>query len=396
MGMRPALATLVVLAALGSLLSRTRGEPPDAASSVQRSTEPRSSTLRVAVPPSTGAKRPGGAWRPALPGYVYAFPRDHAAHPEYQTEWWYYTGHLMAGDERRYGFELTFFRVGLRRQPRSRSAWALRDVYFAHFALTDESRRQFRVADAISRGALGMAGALTDRYHVWIDDWHATLDEETHHLRAARSEWALDLRLRSTKPPVVHGIDGVSRKAKGRGRASHYYSLTRLEGSGELRLGEERLAVAAQAWMDHEWGSNQLSPEQVGWDWFSLQLDDGRELMLYLMRRRDGSVEPVSSGTLVAPDGSARHLRLEEFNVTATGDWKSPTTGGLYPSGWRVRVPIANLELSLTPTLPDQEVVPRGTAGIAYWEGAVRVTGNAAGVGYVELTGYAPGSSLRF
>jgi predicted secreted hydrolase len=315
------------------------------------------------------------------------------AHPDFQTEWWYYTGHLRAEDGRSYGFELTFFRVGIRRGAPSRSAWALRDVYFAHFTITDEARRRFLVADAINRGALGMAGAEAKRYRVWIDEWEASLEGETHHLRATHPEWSLDLKLRSAKPPVIHGRDGISRKAAGPGHASHYYSLTRLRGGGLLRLGKERLAVTGQAWMDHEWGSNQLTPEQVGWDWFSLQLDDGRELMLYLMRRRDGGVDPVSSGTLIEADGRSRHLPLDAFYTRASGEWRSRRTGGRYPSGWSVQVPDANLDLVVTPVLPDQEVVTSGGAGVTYWEGAVRVRGSQTGVGYVELTGYAPGSS---
>lgn len=343
-----------------------------------------------------GVRASSSNWRSALPGYRYAFPRDHAAHPNFQTEWWYYTGHLRAADGRRYGFELTFFRVGVRREVASCSAWSLRDVYFAHFTLTDEPGRRYRVADRISRGALGMAGARTDRYHVWINGWRAGLEGAAHRLRASHPEFALDLRLLSAKPPVIHGQDGIIRKAAGPGRASHYYSLTRLHGSGTLRLGEERLAVSAQAWMDHEWGSNQLTPEQVGWDWFSLQLEDGRELMLYLMRHRDGSVDPVSSGTLVGPDGRSGHLPLSAFRVTATGEWRSPRTGGRYPSGWRVQVPGARLDLRVRPVLSDQEVVTTGGAGVVYWEGAVRVSGTVAGVGYVELTGYTPASSPRF
>jgi predicted secreted hydrolase len=377
------------IAAIGVLLSLGvagcgvggTGPPP---------TPPRDSVIRG----SSTASVPG--WRPALPGYRYSFPRDHAAHPEFQTEWWYYTGHLRARDGRRFGFELTFFRVGVRREVRSRSAWALHDVHFAHFALTDVGRRRFHVTDRINRGALGMSGALTERYRVWIDDWEASLDGERHALRASHPDWSLALSLRSTRPPVIHGVDGVSRKAEGPGRASHYYSLTRVMGGGTVRVGSEALAVTAQAWMDHEWGSNQLTPEQVGWDWFSLQLDDGRELMLYLLRRRDGSNEPVSSGTLVAADGRARHLPLDAFHVHATGEWRSPHTGGRYPAGWRVRIPGENLDVTVTPLMPDQEVIPTGGAGVVYWEGAVRVSGGATGVGYVELTGYALGSSPGF
>jgi predicted secreted hydrolase len=238
-----------------------------------------------------------------------------------------------------------------------------------------------------------MAGARTDRYRVWIDTWQVELTGDEHHLRADHSGWAIDLRLRSAKPSVFHGENGVSQKALGRGRASHYYSLTRLVGTGFLRVGREKLPVRALAWMDHEFGSNQLTPQQVGWDWYSLQLDDGRELMLYVMRLRDGGVEPVSSGTAVAVDGRARHLRLSDFHVQATDQWRSPTTGGLYPAGWRIQVLFEKLDVTLQPTVAQQEVVTRGGAGVSYWEGSVRVTGSATGVGYVELTGYARGSS---
>jgi predicted secreted hydrolase len=347
------------------------------------------------------------SWRPALPGYRYAFPRDHASHPEFRTEWWYYTGHLRGRSGARFGFELTFFRVGVQRGRQSQSAWALKDVYFAHFALTDENRRRYFVTDRISRGALGTAGARTDRYEVWIDDWRATLKGDTHHLRAAHANWALDLRLRSRKPPVIHGIGGASRKAAGRGRASHYYSLTRMGGEGKVRLGDDSVPVQATAWMDHEFGSNQLTPEQSGWDWYSVQLNDGRELMLYVLRRVDGTIEPVSSGTLVTRDGRWRHLRLAEFQVRALGRWRSPKTGSHYPSGWRIQVPGEQLDLRLEPTVREQEVVARG-GGLAYWEGSVRVTGRSSsrgeqtppapvtGAGYVELTGYARNSLPGF
>jgi predicted secreted hydrolase len=308
-------------------------------------------------------------------------------------EWWYYTGHLRTKAGARYGFELTFFRVGMRRMAASRSAWALRDLYFAHFTVTDEEGRRFFVADKINRGALGMAGARTDRCRVWIDTWQVELEDGVFRLHADHPEWAIDLRLRSAKPPVLQGVNGVSQKAPGRGRASHYYSLTRLTGAGSLRVGSEELPVEALAWMDHEFGSNQLTPEQVGWDWYSLQLDDGRELMLYVMRLRDGRVEQVSSGTAVAVDGRSRHLRLADFRIQATGRWRSPTTGGVYPAGWRIQVPSENLDVTVEPTVSQQEVVTRGGAGVSYWEGSVRVTGSATGVGYVELTGYARGSS---
>jgi predicted secreted hydrolase len=173
------------------------------------------------------------------------------------------------------------------------------------------------------------------------------------------------------------------------GRASHYYSLTRLLGEGTLTTPGGWHPVRAAAWMDHEFGSNQLDPEQVGWDWFSLQLGDGRELMLYQLRRQDGAVEPLSSGTLVERDGRTRSLRRADFRLTPLIHWRSPRTGGVYPARWRIAVPAAGVDLTVTPTVPDQELATTASTSIAYWEGSVRVSGTTSGRGYVELTGYA-------
>lgn len=337
----------------------------------------------------------GGHYRPALPGYHFQFPRDHAAHPEYQTEWWYYTGHLNSGT-RRFGFELTFFQVGIDPSLKSsRSAWALHTVYFAHFTITDENGQRFRFTEEVSRPAVGMAGSDPKQYHVWIHDWFAQLrpDGKTHHLKASHPDFALELDLVPGKSPVIHGRDGVSQKAAGAGRASHYYSLTRLETRGTLRINGEKLPVTGLSWMDHEFGSNQLGPNQAGWDWYSIQLEDRRELMLYVMRLKDGGIEPLSSGTLVNPDGTWKHLPLSAYQIRTTARWKSPRSGGDYPAGWEVTVPSERVNLRLTPTVPDQELMT-GKIGVTYWEGSVRVEGSVAGhptrgAGYVELTGYA-------
>jgi len=336
-----------------------------------------------------------GLFKQAVPPYQFRFPRDHAAHPEYQTEWWYYTGHLYSG-ARKFGYELTFFQVGVNPwRKTSRSAWALHTIYFAHFTVTDENNQRFDFTELTSRPALGMAGSRTDRYRVWIHDWSAGLlsNQRTHQLKASSPKFAVDLTLDSAKPPVVHGYGGVSQKSAGRGRASHYYSLTRLETQGTLTLNGERLPVTGLSWMDHEFGSNQLTEQQTGWDWFSLQLDDRRELMLYRLRLKDGSVEPLSSGTLVQADGTWKHLPLSAFQIQAGKTWKSPKTGATYPAEWHVQVPAENLDLQLSPTVPDQELVTESSGGVRYWEGGVRVTGKSrgkqvGGVGYVELTGY--------
>ena len=335
------------------------------------------------------------SYQQAVPPYVFAFPRDHAAHPDYRTEWWYYTGHLNSGGKS-FGYELTFFRVGINPALRtSPSRWALHTLYFAHFAVTDEKGNRFFHQENIGRPALDMAGAREDRYRVWIGDWSAELlDSTIHHLRAVMTGGSISLALRPEKPPVIHGHDGVSQKSEGIGRASHYYSLTRMATKGTLILDGKSFKVDGVSWMDHEFGSNQLTQDQQGWDWFSVQLDNRRELMLYVMRKKDGSIEPTSSGTIVDADGSWRHLPLEAFQITGTGTWRSPHSKGVYPSGWEISVPSEQIKLRLTPTVQDQEIGANSLIGVIYWEGSVAIEGTdrgqpVKGNGYVELTGYA-------
>jgi predicted secreted hydrolase len=333
--------------------------------------------------------------------WTFAFPRDHAAHPSFQTEWWYYTGHLDA-ESRTFGYELTFFRVGLDPARRaSPSAWAPHTILFAHFALSDLDGKKFLWDERVARPALGMAGADSTEYRVWIDDWSAGLeaDRATHRLKARNEKFAIDLALRSDQPPAIHGRGGVSRKSSGVGESSHYYSMPRLASEGTVTLDGRTYPVRGLTWMDHEFGSGRLAASLSGWDWFSLQLDDGRSLMLYLLRRKGGGYDPASSGTLIESGGRTRHLPLDAFETRSTKTWKSPKTGATYPSGWIVRVPSAALELEIIPALADQELVTGGAVGVVYWEGAVRATGAAGGKpirgrGYVELTGYtgrAPG-----
>jgi predicted secreted hydrolase len=341
-----------------------------------------------------GAAEHDQSFRRALPGYEFHFPADHAAHPEFRTEWWYYTGHLSTAQGRTFGFQLTFFRHALRRPDETRrSRWALHTLYFAHFAVTDEEGGTFRFQEKVSRGSLGLAGAETGRYLVWVEDWSARLEGQSHRLRAGREDMGLDLTLVPSKRPVIHGRDGVSQKAEGEGYASLYYSITRLTVSGTLSWQGRSYPVTGEAWMDHEFGSNQLRDYQVGWDWFSVQLDSGVELMLYLIRHRDGRIDPTSSGTLIRSDGGSEHLPLSALQVEVLGSWRSKKSGVTYPSGWRLKVPGYEVDLTLTPTLADQELTTQKSTLVNYWEGSVRITGNVAGKpvqgrGYVELTGY--------
>ncbi|MEB3187037.1 MAG: lipocalin family protein [bacterium] len=341
-----------------------------------------------------GAFSPDG-WRLALPGHVFRFPRDHAAHPDHRTEWWYTTGHLAGVDGQEWGFQLTCFRAGLRRElPRPGLRWDARDVQFGHFTLTDHRAGTFQVAERRARSVPGLAHARSDRYDVRQQDWSMRLVGDRHLLVAGEGDTRLELDLRPAKPPVVHGVDGVSAKSAGHGQASHYVSFSRLLGTGVLSRGQQRQRVKVQAWMDHEWGSNQMASDEVGWDWFSLQLDDGQEAMFYLLRRADGSVVPQSSGTWIDRSGHARHLNLADFRVRPTSRWTSPHTGATYPAGWQIAVPGEATEFTITPRLADQELVTTASTGVAYWEGAVSVTSrrpgrpDVTGKGYVELTGY--------
>lgn len=355
--------------------------------------------LDAAAPVALAALRAPGPFQNAEPGYRYRFPDDHGSHDAFRTEWWYYTGHLRAANGRRFGYQVTFFRRAIEpdRIGAITSQWAIRHLYLAHVALSDLDGKRFRYAEKVSRAGLGKAGAETGRLHVWIDRWSveaAATSNAPHHLRASTGDFALDLTVSPEKPPVVHGEHGVSRKGAEPSQASHYYSFSRLATSGTLVVNGERLSVRGTSWMDHEFGSGDLGEDLVGWDWFSIQLNGGTELMLYRLRRTDGTVAPVSSGTVVLPNGHTRHLPLAETQVEVLDHWTSPASGARYPARWRVTVPGLALLLDVRPLLSDQELITSHSTQVTYWEGAVEVSGwlhetPITGHGYVELTGYA-------
>jgi predicted secreted hydrolase len=332
----------------------------------------------------------------------FVFPADHGPHPEFRTEWWYYTGNLHGADGRHVGFQLTFFRIGVAPSMVSRaSAWASREAYMAHFALTDTAGGRFSAASRLSRAALGLSGAQVQPFKVWVEDWSAegvAGDAVPVRLRAVEADNAIDLTLASAKPIVLQGERGFDRKGEEPGNASYYYSLTRMPAEGRVTIRGAAFDVTGLAWMDREWSTSSLGAGLTGWDWFALQLDDGRDLMLYQLRRQDGSADRFSSGNLVAADGSSRRLGLGDFSIEVLDSWTSPRGGIRYPSRWRVTVPSEALDLEIVPRLSDQELA----LAVRYWEGAVRVAGHArgqpiAGVGYVELVGYAsdPGPRAR-
>jgi predicted secreted hydrolase len=269
------------------------------------------------------------------------------------------------------------------------SDWATRQLYFAHFAVTDTAGGRFHAFRRMSREALDLAGASASPFRVFIEDWSADGDGNAARLRASDGDVAIDLHVAAAKPVVLQGDRGLSAKGPGEGNASFYYSFTRMPTRGVVRAGGESLPVTGEAWMDREWSTSGLGPGVRGWDWFALQLDDGRELMFYLLRHGDGSADPLSAGTLVAADGTVRRLRAGDVRIEPREQWTSPRTGVRYPARWTVSVPSAGVRLAVQPRLANQELV----VGTRYWEGAVSVAGSAGGApvsgqGYVELVGY--------
>jgi predicted secreted hydrolase len=332
------------------------------------------------------------AFARALAPRAFSFPADHGPHPEFRNEWWYVTGNLDDETGRRFGFELTFFRFSLAPTlPASESRWRTNQVYIAHLAITDAKAEGFHVAERYSRGALGLAGAQAGPFRIWIDDWQIAEQASAGpwHLQAHDDTFGIDVELTAMRQPVLNGIDGLSQKSEDPANASYYYSITRLRTEGKLRIRDREYQVSGLSWLDREWSTSALAADQVGWDWFALQLEDGSDLMFYGLRKTDGTPDCASAGTFVGVDGVASHLTADDIEITVLDTWTSPD-GGTYPSRWRLIVPRFGLDLAATPIIADQELFTT----VRYWEGAVDVAGTRDGTpltgrGYVELTGYA-------
>ncbi len=343
-----------------------------------------------------GSSRDNG-YRQALEPRVFVFPRDHGPHDGYRNEWWYLTGHVATSGGRRFGYELTLFRFALSPDPPPApgSAWATNSIQIGHFAVTDVEGGAFHVAERLARAAAGLAGAKRDPFRVWVYDWSIQLlpgsagDADRWQVTAADGAIRLDLSLVPARPPVLQGDNGRSQKSADPGNASYYYSISRLATAGTLEVDGTRYEVSGTSWLDREWSSSALADEQAGWDWFSLQLDDGTDLMFYQLRKKDGSADTYSAGTLMPPDGAPVPLAREDVELSVLAHWDSPA-GGRYPNEWRLVVPHASLDLHIRPVLRDQEL----DTWVRYWEGAVDINGTRGnspvnGRGYVELTGYA-------
>jgi predicted secreted hydrolase len=322
------------------------------------------------------------------------FPADHGSHPEYQTEWWYFTGNVTAETGRHFGFELTFFRYALSARPAEspRSAWRSTHAWMAHFAITDTAAGRFRAAERRSRQVLQLAGTTVEPLRVWVKDW--SLEEVDGagalalRLHAEDERFGLALALSSSAPPIAHGDRGLSRKGSASGNATYYYSVPRLEARGTLTVDGETFAVSGLAWLDREWGTSSLEPDIAGWDWFGLNLSDGSSLMFYRLRTASRGASPFSSGSWIGRAGVSA-LSANDVSLTALDEWTSPATGSRYPIAWRLTLPREGLELEVRPYLEAQEI----NQSVRYWEGAVRgegigPQGRITAEGYLELTGY--------
>jgi len=344
---------------------------------------------------------PALRYRVAAPGYHFEFPRDNFDHPQYQTEWWYYTGNLRAPDGHQFGFELTFFRLGISPQKAQGSAWDVHNIYMAHMAVSDLTGGRFYYHERYNRAGPGLAGIDAARALVWNGNWSVGWSGSQQHLQAMTDRYALNFTLTPLKPPVINGQNGISQKGPAKGEASYYISLTRLKTAGTLRLNNRAYQVEGVSWMDHEFFTEPPDASLTGWDWFSVQLNNDTELMLYRLRLKDGRVSPYSSGAYVDAQGRSHFLSSRDFSVTPGATWSSPRTHACYPVQWRITAPSLRLDLRLTTSLNDQELVGRNALSPTYWEGAVRLSGEEGGnkvhgAGYLEMTGYAAPLNLNF
>ena len=326
----------------------------------------------------------------------FIFPDDYGPHPDFRTEWWYFTGNLISNENKKFGYQFTIFRTALTKEKSERnSEWNSNQIYMAHFAVTDVDGNKFYFDEKFSREGNNLAGAQARPFKVWVEDWQIiqTEDKTVFNLPVisikAKSEKAeINFIIKAIKPFVLQGEEGLSQKGKQPGNASYYYSYTRLKTDGKIILEGKEFSVNGFSWMDREWSTSALSEDQKGWDWFALQLDNNTEIMYYQMRKKDGTSDVFSKGVFVDEKGASQLIKKDDVVLEVTGYWESPD-GEKYPSGWNLQIPSKEIDLKITPTVKNQLM----DVAVRYWEGAVKIegtkNGNAInGRGYVELTGY--------
>lgn len=361
----------------------------------QEDTEPQdAANLDSLLGPASGNSQ--NSFAKVLKPREFVFPEDHLDHPDYQTEWWYFTGNLQDSFERHFGYQLTFFRYALAPETiESESPWRTNQLWMAHFAVTDTQSKGFYSQERFHRQLPEVAGVTSSPIQVWLSDWQMQSLSGASlfplQLAAKTDEIEISLRLdaRAKPHPVLQGDRGFDAKGPNPGNASHYYSYTRLETRGSIYAKGQEFQVAGDSWLDREWSSSVLESGIVGWDWFALQLDDQTELMLYRLRKEDGSTGPFSSGILVSEDQSTEKLAATDWMLSPVRFWTSDETGARYPVGWILSLPSKDLSLEVMPVIDNQEM----NLSVRYWEGAVRIQGQKAGQpisgrGYLEMTGY--------
>lgn len=351
--------------------------------------------------PLAASEEESSSWKSIVPPLSIALPRDHGAHPETRTEWWYVTGDLRDEEGREMGYQITFFRQGIdaSKKEEGESSLRPRHLLVGHLGLALVGSSGYRQAQRVRRAGGGLASFSETDLRIVLEDWEMERNDDGSLRLLARDlekGFGIDLLARPTKAPVLHGAGGLSPKGPGKGNASAYVSYSRMETAGKLFLDGAEMTVTGESWFDHEWGTSQLGEGVVGWDWFALRLDNRKELMVYRLRLADGSASPYSAGTLVGPSGKSRPISFADVELTSTSTWKSPVTGAVYPSGWRLIIESEGLDLVLTPRVKSAELDGRDSVGIAYWEGPVIVTGSVTGAGFVELAGYAESLEGRF
>jgi len=354
------LRSTMALIAVAAVLAASACSGPAAGPTPMAAPPPTATTTATATPPAVRV----------------SLPRDDAPHPAFNTEWWYYNGHLQTADGRGFSFHYAVFQIAAQ-------GGLFADI--AHVAITDTAAGSFLFDQ---RGTVGDAVTGAEGFAFELDGWSISGGGGQDRLAAAVKGYAFDLELMAVQPPALH--DGTGLVDFGEAGSSYYYSRTRMAASGTVTVGGRPAPVEGIAWFDHQWGD--FEAQAIGWDWFALQMDDGTDIMLTVVRDVEGR-EIVRYGTLVSPDGTATRLAADGFFASPTGTWTSPASGATYPVAWTVRLPDLGLDVTLSPVVDDAEFAAGTTTGNFYWEGAVVVTGSAEGVGFVELTGYAP---MRF
>jgi predicted secreted hydrolase len=326
----------------------------------------------------------------------FVFPEDHGPHPDFRTEWWYFTGNLTDKENRKFGYQFTIFRTALTKKKEIRNSdWGSNQIYMAHFAITDIEKNEFYFEERFRREANKLAGTQINPLKVWLEDWqvmqiddNVKFDLPTISISAKTGQAEIDFILNASKPKVLQGEEGLSQKGKQPGNASYYYSYTRLKTEGTILLSGKEFEVSGYSWMDREWSTSALSDDQAGWDWFALQFNDNSEIMYYQMRKKDGTPDVYSKGIIVNKNGSSRLINKDQVYLEVTDYWESPS-GVIFPSGWKLDIPDENIKLEIIPAIKNQLM----DVSINYWEGAVLIEGiknkeQFSGRGYVELTGY--------